>query len=338
LKRAYQWVTFTPIDVAHGKIGIRNRYAFTNLNKFSPHWTLSEDGAVIDQGTLAPIVLAPGASTEVTLPVKIASAKPGREYFLQLSFELAKPEIWAKAGYEVATQQFELPTAPASKIMVALTTGAQTAEALSLRQNDKSITVEGNRFSVVFDKVHGTISQITSGGAALLVEGGGPKLYLWRAPHCNDDQWASKAWDAYAINSLQTTVKKLKATRLSDSSVLVESTLLEAGHQGWSAIFATAYTIMGDGSIAVKSNFAPSGERIPLARIGVRMLLNKGLNRFSYLGRGPMENYSDRDRGSDVGLYSSSVQEQLTPYPKPMEAGNHEDVRWAALGGPVCRH
>ena len=27
------------------------------------------------------------------------------------------------------------------------------------------------------------------------------------------------------------------------------------------------------------------------------------------------------------------MQEQLTPYPKPMEAGNHEDVRWAALGG-----
>jgi beta-galactosidase len=63
------------------------------------------------------------------------------------------------------------------------------------------------------------------------------------------------------------------------------------------------------------------------------MLLNKSLDRFTYLGRGPMENYSDRDRGSDVGLYSSSVRDQLTPYPKPMEAGNHEDVRWAALGG-----
>jgi beta-galactosidase len=27
------------------------------------------------------------------------------------------------------------------------------------------------------------------------------------------------------------------------------------------------------------------------------------------------------------------VREQLTPYSKPMEAGNHEDIRWAALGG-----
>jgi beta-galactosidase len=46
-----------------------------------------------------------------------------------------------------------------------------------------------------------------------------------------------------------------------------------------------------------------------------------------------MENYVDRMRGSDVGLYTSSVREQLTPYAKPMEAGNHQDVRWGALTG-----
>jgi beta-galactosidase len=32
-----------------------------------------------------------------------------------------------------------------------------------------------------------------------------------------------------------------------------------------------------------------------------------------------------------VGHYASSVSQQLTPYEKPMECGNHEDVRWANL-------
>jgi len=328
LKRDYQWISFTPVDLKHGRIDIRNRYAFTNLNKFVPHWTLSEDGVQIDQGTLAPIDLAPGASTQVTLPVKVVSPKPGREYFVQLSFELSKPEIWAKAGFAVATKQFELP--PATEIKSA---SAQSAGNLKLRQDDKFITVEGDRFRVVFDKVQGTISQITRDGSAMLVEGGGPKLYLWRAPHRNDDVWASKAWDTYGINTLQTTVKSIEATRLSDSSVLVQATLLEQGQQGWSVTYTVAYTIASDESITVKNTFMPAGKRIPLARIGVRMMLNKSYDRFTYLGRGPMENYSDRDRGSDVGLYSSSVREQLTPYPKPMEAGNHEDTRWAALGG-----
>jgi beta-galactosidase len=67
--------------------------------------------------------------------------------------------------------------------------------------------------------------------------------------------------------------------------------------------------------------------------MGVRLLLDSKLDQFSYLGRGPMENYADRKRGFDVGLYSSSVKEQMTPYAKPMECGNHEDVRWAAVGG-----
>ncbi len=327
LKRAYQWVSFTPVDLEQGRFAIKNRYAFTNLNRFVPHWTLSEDGVPIDQGRLAPMDLAPGASTELTLPYKIAAPKPGREYFVQISFELAKPEIWAKAGYEIATEQFQLPMrSPAPRVY------AQSSGPLTLTQDEKVITVTGNRFSVVFDKAQGTIAQLTRDGQAMLVEGGGPKLYLWRAPHRNDDVWASKAWDQYGINSLQTTVKSIKATQLSDA-VLVEASLLEQGKQGWSATYETAYRVASDGSIAVKNNFVPAGEKIPLARIGVRLELNKSYDQFSYLGRGPMENYSDRDRGSDVGLYSSSVQQQLTPYPKPMEAGNHEDTRWAALGG-----
>ena len=59
--------------------------------------------------------------------------------------------------------------------------------------------------------------------------------------------------------SLQTTVRELKATQLSESSILVEATLQEQGHQGWSATFTTAYTVTGDGTIAVKNKFVRGG-------------------------------------------------------------------------------
>ena len=66
--------------------------------------------------------------------------------------------------------------------------------------------------------------------------------------------------------------------------------------------------------------------------------MDKRLDQFAYLGRGPMENYADRKRGSDVGLYTSTVRQQMTPYAKPMECGNHEDVRWAAVcAAPAAR-
>ena len=46
--------------------------------------------------------------------------------------------------------------------------------------------------------------------------------------------------------------------------------------------------------------------------------------------------YADRKRGSDVGLYTGTVRGNMTPYAKPMENGNHEDVRWAAVTGTGC--
>ena len=51
-----------------------------------------------------------------------------------------------------------------------------------------------------------------------------------------------------------------------------------------------------------------------------------------FFGRGPFENYSDRKSASEVGLYQIGVNEQYE-YEKPMERGNHEEVRWAKLSG-----
>ncbi|MGE5420218.1 MAG: beta-galactosidase small subunit, partial [Chloroflexota bacterium] len=79
------------------------------------------------------------------------------------------------------------------------------------------------------------------------------------------------------------------------------------------------------------NTFSSSDPKQVLARMGVRMMLDKRFDRASYFGRGPMENYADRKRGFDVGVYESPVSEQLTTYEKPMEGGNHEDIRWAKV-------
>ena len=113
----------------------------------------------------------------------------------------------------------------------------------------------------------------------------------------------------------------------------VEIVLKGTGKKGFSVIHAANYTVYGDGAIAVDNAVMPQGRKIPLARMGVRLQLDKQFDQFNYLGRGPMENYSDRNRGSDFGHYASTVRGQMTPYAKPMECGNHEGVRWAALTG-----
>ena len=54
-------------------------------------------------------------------------------------------------------------------------------------------------------------------------------------------------------------------------------------------------------------------------------------DRFKYYGRGPVDNYNDRKTGSFIEQFSSTVAEQFTNWPKPMQMGNHEETRWASL-------
>ena len=65
-----------------------------------------------------------------------------------------------------------------------------------------------------------------------------------------------------------------------------------------------------------------------LPRIGVTFTLAPGLERLEYLGRGPWENYPDRQASAVVGRYASTVSDEYVPYIAPQEHGHHGDVRW----------
>jgi len=91
------------------------------------------------------------------------------------------------------------------------------------------------------------------------------------------------------------------------------------------------YKISGNGIITAENSINANNPQLVAGRIGVRMFLDKQFENAEYFGRGPMENYADRKRASDAGIYKSTVKELLTPYEKPMDAGNHEDVRWVKL-------
>ena len=91
------------------------------------------------------------------------------------------------------------------------------------------------------------------------------------------------------------------------------------------------YSIYGNGCIVVASHVVPSKTGIPLARLGITMVLDKGHENLQWYGRGPHENYIDRLCGAPVGVYKSTVSDQYIPYPKPQETGNKCDVRWVGL-------
>ena len=328
MKKAYQWIAVAEDDLAVGTVKIRNKFSFTSLEGFTGEWSVTGDGVEIGHGKVPKLAVAPGAEQSVTLSLPSIQAKPGVEYFLRVSFKLANDELWAKAGHEIAWQQFKLPAAsPAPVADVA------AMKPVTLKQDGTSIDVSGAGFAVKFDKATGFISSLERDGKNTLAANGGPRLHLWRAAHRTDDMWAFNDWKRYGLIDPQWKVVNLSSQQVGPAAVRVTASLELAGSGGFRISHTAAYTIFGDGSVAVDNSVIPSGKKIPLARLGVRLLLDPRLDQFTYLGRGPMENYADRKRGFDVGLYASTVRGNMTPYAKPMENGNHEDVRWAAVSG-----
>lgn len=331
VKRVYQWIGFAAEDAAAGRIKIKNKYAFIPIGKFSGKWTITEDGKPVKTGALTVPDLAPGKEQSVSLPVSDLIQLPGAVYHLNLTVSLAKDEPWAKAGHEIANAQFEIPNSKQGPV-------AEGGKPLRLAKTAQGYAIQGEGFAAGFDNSTGTLSGLARDGIDVLLPKGGPSLHLTRAQHQTDDLWASGVWHQLGLASLKSQVLSLHATQVDPSTVRVSSSIRLTGANDFRVSHTASYTILGDGTITVDNTVSTSDPEINLARMGIRMLLNRGLDQVDYLARGPMENYSDRKRGSDIGRYTSSVAEQLTPYAKPMECGNHEDMRWVSLkgnGGPT---
>jgi beta-galactosidase len=92
------------------------------------------------------------------------------------------------------------------------------------------------------------------------------------------------------------------------------------------------YTIYGDGSIIVRSSFKAGSEKvIDMPRFGMQMQLPGEFREVTWFGRGPQENYQDRNLAAAVGLYKNDVDHMWFPYIEPQETGNRTDVRWATF-------
>ena len=59
-------------------------------------------------------------------------------------------------------------------------------------------------------------------------------------------------------------------------------------------------------------------------RFGMQLVMPKDFEYISYYGRGPVENYSNRNHSTDLGIYHQTVDEQFYPYIRPQETGTKQ--------------
>jgi beta-galactosidase len=83
---------------------------------------------------------------------------------------------------------------------------------------------------------------------------------------------------------------------------------------------------LDDGSQLHTHRIVVPAELADLGRVGVTFQLRAGFERIRWYGRGPLENYPDRNRGAMLGTWEAPVDEP--PYLVPQEFGLRTDCRW----------
>ena len=328
VKKVYQNVAIEPADLKNGRIRIRNKFLFTNLKAFDCSWTLSENGRVVQSGTLAPLDIAPLRSRTVSITCRPFDPAPGAELWLAVRFFLREDCDWAKKGHEIAWEQLRVPAeAPARP-----TADFSRFPGLVLVQNGDAVTVRGGDFSIAFDRKTGMMDRYLYKGKELIRPGGGPALQLFRAPLDNDTQ-AEGAWRKAGFEHPAPGAVEFNARSLGPRAVQVD-VRTEVRPAAGMFTHSASFIVLADGSVFIKNRVEPSGVLAHPPRIGVTLALDGGLENVRWYGRGPEENYPDRKTGSAVGTYSSTVDGLHVPYVRPQDNGSRQDVRWVSLTGP----
>lgn len=314
VKKVYQYINF---ELVEGKLRIYNDYLYNNLSEYAFRYELLCNGEVVAEGELADVECASGGSVDVAVEHLASGAYEGEVllnvYATQRAYNSLIPE-----GHLVASEQL----AVSGEYSYACATPEGVIE---VEKAENWLAAFAGETGVLFNTSNGRLERYVSNGRNVMVQL--PEPWFWRAPTDND--WGE---------GLQRTcnVWRTNRGRIVDSSVeeyedrVVVRSVKEIVDAP--SLFTTTYTFLADGSLRVEVEWERKGEFVPeLPRLGMRMIMAQNYKNFTFYGRGPWENYSDRRESAFLGIYEQSTDEQLFRYVRPQESGNKCDVRWLEL-------
>ena len=318
MKKVYQDI-HTKL-AGNDSISIYNEKFFTDLSNVTLYWEVVVNGKRQQSGEVADVNVLPQQSKTFYIPYKKAAEG---EAFLNLTFRSKQAQPLVPAAHVLATEQ--LAISPAYKAQIAINNEGNIYK----KEEAGILHLIGSNASVVFDKATGSIKQYTYKGVSLLDTAFRTKPNFWRAPNDNDFganiPQRLKAWKDVTLR------QELIAFSDSISNGLA---IVKASYK-LSEVYATLqvqYTINGVGKIWVQQSILANKDSIGkvavMPRFGMQWILPEGFNQVEFYGRGPQENYQDRNFSAHVGLYRQTVDEQFFPYVVPQETGNKTGLRW----------
>ncbi len=322
VKKVYQPVYFEDADLATGKVKIINRYSFTNLKTLDFYWVVEANGKLFKKSKKYQVNVKPGSSKVVKLALPNVKPAVNTEYFVTLFAETKKATELIPEEHLVAYEQFKLPVYKQTPVTYSV------KRPLTFTNSEKKIAISGKVFSLEIDKKSGWISSYRIRGKEMLMI---PlQADFWRAPTDNDfGNRMPKRCGVWKDLEKEFEVKRVDVSQPIDGKI---SVTVEFYISRIKSVADISYIVYSDGTVHIESMFNLNKSDLPeIPRIGFRTRLPAEFSNFAYFGRGPHENYIDRNTSALIGAYQSKVKDQYYPYNRPQENGYKTDVRWATL-------
>ena len=188
--------------------------------------------------------------------------------------------------------------------------------------------VKGNDFDIEFDRNTGFMSKYAVGGIQMLNDGGHLTPNFWRAPTDND--YGANLRNKYKV--WKNPEMKLESIKTASGNGIA-TVVAEYSMPDVKASLTLSYSICSSGAVKVSESLKTdkSAEVPGMFRFGMQMQMPKSFSSIEYYGRGPIENYADRNHSTLLGIYRQSVEEQFYPYIRPQETGTKTDIRYWRL-------
>ncbi len=311
------------------KIRLTNRQHHLGTAPYELSWVLYHEGKAVEKWTEYLPEIKPSESKDITVHCRKWKSLKGNVQ-LRVSLTLKEPTLWAEKGYELAWEQFMLRQA-------SLTAKPMIVGKVDFQQEGNVLKAKVKNIEYQWDMNTGAVLSMRSGAQEWIDQPqdlpAQPYFQAYRAPLDNDagfGNWLAKDWKNHQMNAPVIKPEQVSYKALDNGCLQVLVKIVYQYAKG-SILRDVTYLVDGRGLLDVKESYQLQGELPVLPRLGVAWTFTSQAEHLQWFGYGPHETYPDRKSGASISKWQSTVSEQLFPYPKPQESGNHEETQYFTL-------
>lgn len=304
----------------NGRFYFKNCLDFTDIDEvIDVYYEITDGGRLVLNGKIELGSVLPHEEKDVAIYLPELT----EHAFIKFTYVQRCDLSATDEGHELGFDQIELNEA-------VLEAPAFAKGNFEINEDDKIIEISGKSFLYTFNKRTGIFDEAVFGQRNIFTRPS--EFVIYRAPTDNDRYLKNNWKEGYYDRAYSRTYSS--EYEVGESCVKIRSVISICAAVAKRILKLEAvYTVDGEGRIFVDIK-AEKDPILPiLPRFGIRFFLDDGQDKLTYLGRGPLECYSDKKEGTFIGMFDSDADSEYVDYIKPQEHGAHCDTEWLEVSG-----